>query len=317
MGAVSADLLRVLDEGRARPAPPGAYRLAEAIRARHGDAVKAILVYGSCYRTGDERGVFDLYVLTDGYRAFHRRWGPALTNRALPPNVYYLELPEGPETVRAKYAVLTLEGLARGTSRRAFHSYFWGRFAQPVGLLYAADAAVAARVRAGLADAVTTFAGRVLPLLPRRFDAGTLWRRGLGLCYAAELRAERAERATQLYEADASHYERVTRAAIAALPFPVTPVETADGVRYEAAIPAWRRAAAHLGWIGRRTVGKALSIPRLAKGLFTFAGGPEYIAWKIERHSGVAVDLSPRARRHPLLAGWVVVWRLYRRGAFR
>jgi len=78
-----------------------------------------------------------------------------------------------------------------------------------------------------------------------------------------------------------------------------------------------RRAAARLGWIGRRTVGKALSLPRLAKGLFTFAGGPEYIAWKIERHSGVAVNLSPRARRYPLLAGWVVVWRLYRRGAFR
>jgi len=315
--AVSADLLRVIGDGSARHVPPGASLLAEALRARHGDAVKAILVYGSCYRTGDEHGVFDIYVLIDGYRAFYGRWGPALANRVLSPNVYYLEVPSGPGAVRAKYAILTLAGFSRGTSRRAFHSYFWARFSQPAGLLLAADAAVAARVQAGLARAVTTFVGSVLPLLPRRFDAGALWRRGLQLSYAAELRAERAESIAGLYEADAAYYERVTRAALAAPPFPVTAVELAEGVRYEATISAWRRLAGRLEWTARRALGKALSVLRLAKGVFTFAGGLEYIAWKIERHSGVAVDLPPRARRHALLAGWIVAWRLYRRGAFR
>lgn len=315
--AVPDELVRLIDERGAKPAPPGAHVLADALRARHGDAVKAILVYGSCYRTGEERGVFDLYVLVDGYRAFYRGWAPALANRLLAPSVFYLEVPSDSGAVRAKYAVLTLADFSRGTSPRAFHAYFWARFAQPAGLLCASDAVVAARVRAGLARAVTTFVGRVLPLLPRRFDAGMLWRRGLGLSYAAELRAERVESIASLYEADASHYERVTRAALTALPFPVTAVETADGVSYEATIPARRRAAARLAWAVRRVLGKALSVLRLVKGLFTFAGGPEYIAWKIERHSGVAVDLPPRARRHPLLAGWAIAWRLYRRGAFR
>jgi hypothetical protein len=46
-------------------------------------------------------------------------------------------------------------------------------------------------------------------------------------------------------------------------------------------------------------------------------GGAEYILWKIERHSGVRIELSPFARRHPILAGWGAAWRLYRRGAFR
>ncbi len=49
----------------------------------------------------------------------------------------------------------------------------------------------------------------------------------------------------------------------------------------------------------------------------TFEGGVDYILWKIERHSGVTVDIEPRLRRHPLLAMWILAWRLYRRGGFR
>ena len=52
-------------------------------------------------------------------------------------------------------------------------------------------------------------------------------------------------------------------------------------------------------------------------GLFTFEGAVDYVRWKIERHSGVQLELSPRARRHVLVTGWIVAWRLYRRGGFR
>ena len=41
---------------------------------------------------------------------------------------------------------------------------------------------------------------------------------------------------------------------------------------------------------------------RLAKASFTFAGGAEYIAWKINRHAGTSIELKPWQRRHPLLA---------------
>jgi hypothetical protein len=37
----------------------------------------------------------------------------------------------------------------------------------------------------------------------------------------------------------------------------------------------------------------------------------------MERHSGVRVEATPWQRRHPLIGGWLVAWRLYRRGAFR
>jgi hypothetical protein len=56
---------------------------------------------------------------------------------------------------------------------------------------------------------------------------------------------------------------------------------------------------------------------RLVKAVFTFDGGADYVAWKIQRHSGVRVDISDWQRRHPLLASPVLAIRYWRRGAFR
>ncbi|MCA9474766.1 MAG: hypothetical protein KC563_03010, partial [Nitrospira sp.] len=59
------------------------------------------------------------------------------------------------------------------------------------------------------------------------------------------------------------------------------------------------------------------SMLRLMKAAFTFQGGADYLIWKIERHSGVKVELTPTQRRHPIITGLVIFWRLYRQGAFR
>ena len=45
---------------------------------------------------------------------------------------------------------------------------------------------------------------------------------------------------------------------------------------------------------------------------FTFDGAARYGAWKIERHTGIAVPLSPFAERHPILAAPGVFWRVWR-----
>jgi len=60
-----------------------------------------------------------------------------------------------------------------------------------------------------------------------------------------------------------------------------------------------------------------MSVLRLLKGLFTFEGGLDYIAWKLERHSGQTVEIPDKVRRRPLLHIWGLFWRLYRRGVFR
>jgi hypothetical protein len=303
---------------RAFTVPAGAQALAHALLARHGDAVQAILLYGSCYRRGDDRdGLVDLYLLVDGYRSIHGAGLAAVANRVLPPSVYFLAVSLGERVLRAKYAVLSLDDLERRTGRGAFHPYFWGRFAQPTTLLYARTEAVAGRVTEAIARAVTTFVARVVPTLPREFDARMLWRRGLLLSYRAELRAERPEGVHALYAAAPARYERVTRAALARAAVAATIVEAADGPRYRVELSVWTRLGGRLGWAGRRALGKVLSVLRLAKGLSTFEGGPDYILWKIHRHSGVSVDVPPRARRYPLLAAWAIAWRLYRRRAFR
>src|SRR4029434_5036740 len=144
--------------------PAGAQTLAQALLARHGDAVQAILLYGSCYRRGDDReGIIDLYLLVDGYRSVHGAGLVALANRILPPNVYLLETPLGDRVLRAKYAVLSLAALERRASRRASNQYLSGRSAQPTQLLYARTDAIAGRVQAALAEAAATFVARVVP----------------------------------------------------------------------------------------------------------------------------------------------------------
>jgi hypothetical protein len=59
-------------------------------------------------------------------------------------------------------------------------------------------------------------------------------------------------------------------------------------------------------------VGKAYNLVRLVRASTTFDGAARYAAWKIERHTGVAVALTPWRERHPLLAAPGVLWRVWK-----
>jgi hypothetical protein len=144
-----------------------------------------------------------------------------------------------------------------------------------------------------------------LPLVEPGCDAETLWTRAFAETYATELRAERPGRALYLYQTFAERYRRVGDAILRELPAGM--VEAAPQQRARA-VGRWRR---------RRALGKVLSVLRLIKNSLTFEDGAAYLAWKIQRHSGVPVDLTPWQRRHPILASSVLFWRLYRAGAFR
>ncbi len=63
--------------------------------------------------------------------------------------------------------------------------------------------------------------------------------------------------------------------------------------------------------------GKGWSVLRLIKAAFTFQGGADYIAWKIERHSGEKIILTDWQRRHPIIAGLLLLPALLRKGAIR
>ncbi|HMB77724.1 MAG TPA: hypothetical protein VKN76_15105 [Kiloniellaceae bacterium] len=310
-------LLEILRSETAPPPSPALQALTDAARARHGDSVEAVLFYGSCLRDGiDDSKMADLYLLVRDYRSALGNPLAALGNRLLPPNVYYLECRHEGLTLKAKYAVLTLDVFGKGTSAAWFHPYLWARFAQPTAIAYCAGEKTRDRILAGLAGAVETLLGEAAPLMDAAFRGEDLWVEAFQRTYRSELRAEGPERARVIFQADAARYLAVTGSLFAA--------EEADtdgeGQTRWFSQPQPSRAArrrAALRWLLRRPWGKLLSVLRLIKAAFTFQGGAGYLKWKIERHAGVEVELTPWQARHPILAAPLLLWRLYRQGAIR
>ena len=188
---IPADLAALVDAELRQPVTSGTHALVTRVRERFGTAVRGVLLYGSCLRRRSDEGVLDLYVLVDSYRSAYPGRGLALMNRLLPPNVFYLETKLGEQTVRAKYAVLSLADLTRGTTGATFEPYFWARFAQPCALVYSADEQVRRDVVSALTNAIMTMVRRGLPLVEPRFDSRELWTTTWHETYRTELRAER------------------------------------------------------------------------------------------------------------------------------
>ncbi len=297
------------------PQHPALQHLVESLRQRHAGCVQSILFYGSCLRSGDPfDGLVDLYLIVDNYRCANSGWLKALWNRLLPPNVFYAEFPYEKKIIRCKYAVLTADDFHRGTSMRWFQTYLWGRFSQPTALAWWRDDSAHRRSTLSMARAVITFLNRALPSVPAAGSVQTLWQAALKLSYATELRPESHGRARELTAANAAYYQRITALAAPKLRYPLIQTATGD---YQTHIPATTRWLNRQGWRLRTLQGKLLSLARLSKALFTFDGGLDYIAWKLERHTGEAIEIPDRVRRYPLVFVWGMVWRLYRRGVFR
>jgi hypothetical protein len=300
--------------------------MSDAIVARHKDCLVATLFYGSCLRPAHDNGstvvgpggageqLMDFYAVVDNLRRANRGLVSALGNRLLPPNVFYLEVPFDGSRVRCKYAIVTLEQFRRLVRPDTTQNYFWGRFCQPTAVPFARGAGTRDTLVEMLADAVITTVGTVAPLLEAPFTARDLWVRALAESYGAELRPESAARPGQVHDAHAGRYAALTPVALAAAGFAAT--SDADG-RFAPVADERARRRARRAWAWRRVLGKTLNVLRLTKAVFTFEGGADYVAWKIQRHSGVRVDISDWQRRHPLLASPVLALRYWRKGAFR
>lgn len=297
------------------PLEPALSPLIDAVDARHPGAVDAIVFYGSCLRSGDiYDGLVDFYVVVDGYRHAHRNPVSALGNRLVPPNVYYLEAPTVTGTLRCKYAVISRAELARGC-RDALLSSLWGRLSQPVAVVQARDEMTRTDVRAHLGQAVITLLEQTLPVLTSPARPAELFAAALALSYSGELRTERGtDRSASVVAADRAEYARRVHAARPLLDLDLE-LDSAGRLSWQVD-DAPRRRAERL-WRLRRPAGRALSVARLAKACFTFGNAVDYGAWKLARHTGVTIEVNERLRRHPLIFGWPVLWRLYRRGLLR
>jgi hypothetical protein len=286
-------------------------QLLEHIRNRYGQDLLAVLIYGS-YLRGKRDTLLDFYVLLDNYRSMPRSWQGWLA-KALPPNVYQIHQGLPPDEIRAKVALLTLDRFEDAVSRD-FHSYFWARFAQPCGILYCRDDEVRSRVIKAICQACETFANRVAPRLPARFDAMQLWANGLGLTYRCELRSEPPGHAEKLFGYWPKYYRLLTSAlAGQGLGFEATGATDSFGNSCSEATRRWSPAS----WWLRRVQGKVLSTLRILKAALTFDNALDYLLWKIQRHSGVYIKPTELQRNYPLFFAWPLLFRLWRRGAFR
>lgn len=261
--------------------------LADAVRKWREPGVLAILAYGSCLREDTTEGLIDLYVLTDSDAAVSPNRFARFFARLLPPNVYYFEMGKGAKRLRAKVAVLSLPRFARLAAAETKNPYIWARFGQPARLVYARSVDVRADVEKALETASATLWRNAAMVSHAGEDALGALTRLFMLSYATELRPESEGRARLIVEADKEFY----RAAAA---------------KYLG--PQWKSSNRRPHrWRLRRLAGKILSIGRLIKAGFTFKGGADYMAWKIARHSGVVLTISPWQRRHPILGALMLL----------
>ncbi|MGB0909661.1 MAG: hypothetical protein ACPGYT_04815 [Nitrospirales bacterium] len=315
---VPPDLLTLTHYLDGEDIPDSIHELCESLLHLYPKGIQAILFYGSCLRSdSDVDGIVDLYVIVDRYGSIYKNSWLTIANTLLPPNVFYLEIPYQKRTIRAKYAILSIKDFERSTSKQWFHSYFWARFAQPTKVVFAKTPVIQKKVYAALAQAILTFTMRTIYHIPNPFDALGMWKAGLSLTYQAELRTERSGRIEQLLTAAPDYYQQTGDIAIANLSIPIVRSKPDEPEHYTTEHDSFNRRLSQGAWILRRLQGKLLSVLRLLKGFFTFQGGVAYILWKIERHSGVKITLTPWQQRHPLLSCPTVLWQLYHKGAFR
>jgi hypothetical protein len=286
-----AEPLRKLVEAElGRPVDPRITVMAEAIAARHGSASQAVLFYGSCLREKQLDGLMlDFYLIVSDYRAAYDKGWLTKANRLIPPNVF----PFHHDGLAAKYAVLSEADFHRLNGPETRNVSVWARFAQPSRLVWARNDAACDKAIAAVARAAPSLLAAARP-----FPSGDEldpWRHAFSLTYSAELRAERKGRSGSIVDTDPERYRLFLAPALAAI----------------------EPAASQGGWARRRIEGKLLSVARLCKASLTYAGGAEYIAWKINRHAGTDIELKPWQKRHPLLAAISLLPRLLRSGAIR
>lgn len=311
--ARSAPLRALVADELAQPVDPKVSAMAAAIAARHDRAARAVLFYGSCLREANLDGLMlDFYLIVSDYaEAFGSGW-LAFANRILPPNVFPFEH----DGLVAKYAVLSEADFARLASSQTRNVSVWARFAQPSRLVWTANEMARRRAINAVAEAAPALILAARPMLNDTVSENELWSAAFALTYSAELRAERKTRAASVVDADPDRYHRFTPAALLAADLPAQ-INAAHMIFFGDAPSAADKRRAQSLWARRRREGKWLTVARLAKATTTYAGGIDYLAWKINRHAGAAIQIRPWQRRWPILGALTLLPRLLMRGAVR
>jgi hypothetical protein len=296
---VSGALAARVGAAPVRPIDPTVAAFARRLGEEAG--ALAVLFYGSNLRTRSLEGVLDFYLLLPGPR-----------ESGLWPRVAYrewdAEVARGGVRLRAKIAILNLATFAAAARGETIDTTIWARFVQPSALAWSRDAVSAQEVSAALASAALTAARLAASLGPARGPEDAFWRALFRATYRAELRVEPAGREEAILAANRVHFAGLLPAALseAGIPF------SQDGGMIEPKLDRTERRRMLRWWVRRRRFGKVLNAVRLARAMATFEGGMRYAAWKVERHTGMPVKVTPLRERFPVIAAPGVLWLLWR-----
>jgi hypothetical protein len=257
----------------------------------------AVLFYGSNLRTGSLEGVLDFYVLLSG---------PG--ERGLWPRVSYREWDHAGTRLRAKIATMSLARFAQAASGETIDTTIWARFVQPSALVWARDEGARAGVLAALEAAAITAARLAIAVGPARGPEAEYWRALFRATYRAELRVEPPGREEAIMAANQAHFDGLLPAALNHADIPLI----RDGAMLEPRLGKRERRRILHWWNRRRRLGKGLNVMRLIRAAATFEGGMRYVAWKVERHTGLPVKISPLRERFPLAAAPSLLWQVWR-----
>jgi hypothetical protein len=269
-----------------------ARRLADESRAL------AVLFYGSNLRTGSLEGVLDFYVLL-----------PGPPEKGIWPVVSYREWDNEGQVLRAKIATMSLAKFAAAARGDLADTTIWARFVQPCALICSNGEDAREAVIVALAGACATAARLAVALGPPRAVERDYWLALFRETYRAEFRVEGPDRSQSILDANPAHFDGLLPLALEAAWIGFEREGEAIAPRIDDAqrrdIRGW--------WRRRRRLGKPLNLARLVKASTTFDGAARYAAWKIERHTGVAVKLTPWREKHPVLAAPAVLFDIWRR----
>lgn len=284
-------------------------RVCENISARHKGRVLAFIYYGSSLRDMDNpEKMLDFYVIVDSYRKTHKNFIRAALNALIPPAVYYHEMQHEDEVMTTcKYSIMSIKAFENRSSSRALLSMTWGRFSQPCIILMPTSSDIEIRLFKARAAAIAHFAAQTAPLFGSPVTSLEFWAKGFQESYRTELRPESSDgRSKEIVQRYHGRYQNL-----------LTLLYGAPGEDGRTELPKGSFAKANLKWFLRRILGKPLGAIRVLNSAATFDGGLDYVLRKLQRHSGVEMDVSPSQRRHPILWSPILAWKLYRKGAFR
>ena len=304
-----SDLKSLIAQELAEPVDKRVSAFAASIAAQYGDASRAVLFYGSCLRTTQFDGqMLDFYLIVSDYEAAYGKSWLAGANKRLPPNVF----PAEHAGLVAKVAVLSEKDFYRLNRIGASAVSVWARFAQPSRLVWQADEAAQAHAVEAIEGAAITLFDMSFPMMDidTEHTIAALWKRGFELTYGAELRAERKDRSDSVVDSDPERYARFGPAVMAA-------IAERDKARGKKIKIVASRDAVEKRWRQLRRNGKILTLARLAKASATYAGGIDYLAWKINRHAGTDYVIKPWQRKWPILGALVMLPRLIAGGAIK